>query len=61
MVMRMMPKPLLVFPLPCSTRILQASTKKYIEVDELIGSLDCTHTFWRNCPKAWARSFKGKE
>jgi hypothetical protein len=22
-------------------------------VDGIIGSLDCTHTFWKNCPKAW--------
>jgi len=30
-------------------------------VDGMIGSLDCTHTFWKNCPKAWQGSFKGKE
>jgi len=30
-------------------------------VDGLIGSLDCTHTYWKNCPKAWQQSFKGKE
>jgi len=22
-------------------------------IDGMIGSLDCTHTFWKNCPKAW--------
>jgi hypothetical protein len=27
----------------------------------MIGSLDCTHMFWKNCPKAWQGSFKGKE
>jgi hypothetical protein len=27
----------------------------------MIGSLDCTHTFWKNCPKAWQGSYKGKE
>jgi hypothetical protein len=25
------------------------------------GSLDCTHIFWKNCPKAWRGSYKGKE
>ena len=29
--------------------------------DEMFGSLDCTHTYWKNCPKAWHGSFKGKE
>jgi hypothetical protein len=28
----------------------------------LLVSLDCTHTFWKNCPtKAWQGSYKGKE
>jgi Plant transposon protein len=35
--------------------------RKVHQVDGWIGSLDCTHTFWKNCPKAWAGSFKGKE
>ncbi len=30
-------------------------------VDGMLGSLDCTHTIWKNCPKAWAGSYKGKE
>jgi hypothetical protein len=30
-------------------------------VNGLLGSLDCTHTFWKNCPKAWQGSYKGKE
>ena len=29
--------------------------------DGLFGSLDCTHTYWKNCPKAWQQSYKGKE
>jgi hypothetical protein len=29
--------------------------------DGMIGSLDCTHTSWKNCPKAWLGSYKGKE
>jgi len=31
------------------------------EVDGLFGSLDCSHTYWKNCPKAWQGSYKGKE
>jgi Plant transposon protein len=30
------------------------------KVDGLFGSLDCSHTMWKNCPKAWAGSFTGK-
>jgi Plant transposon protein len=26
----------------------------------LLGSLDCTHTHWKNCPKGWQGSYKGK-
>ena len=27
----------------------------------MFGSLDCTHTYWKNCPKAWNGSYVGKE
>ncbi|KAG7367865.1 plant transposon protein [Nitzschia inconspicua] len=30
------------------------------QVDGLFGSLDCSHTIWKNCPKAWAGSYTGK-
>ncbi len=30
-------------------------------VDGILGSCDCTHTIWKNCPKAWAGSYRGKE
>ena len=31
------------------------------KVDGMLGSLDCSHTWWKNCPKAWQGSFQGKE
>jgi Plant transposon protein len=30
-------------------------------VEGMVGSLDCSHTYWKNCPKAWQGSYKGKE
>ena len=30
-------------------------------VDGMFGSLDCMHTWWKNCPVAWKGSYKGKE
>ena len=30
-------------------------------VPGMIGSLDCTHVFWKNCPVAWQGSQTGKE
>lgn len=30
-------------------------------VNGMFGSIDCTHTYWKNCPKAWQGSFSGKE
>jgi hypothetical protein len=35
--------------------------KEVHHVDGMFGSLDCCHTYWKNCPKAWQGSFKGKE
>ncbi|KAG7350703.1 plant transposon protein [Nitzschia inconspicua] len=28
---------------------------------QMTGSLDCSHTYWKNCPKAWQGSYIGKE
>eukprot|EP00934_Nitzschia_sp_Nitz4_P000628 Nitzschia sp. Nitz4//scaffold40_size135432//298//1969//NITZ4_003224-RA/size135432-augustus-gene-0.28-mRNA-1//-1//CDS//3329551159//628//frame0 len=30
-------------------------------VPGMLGSLDCSHTKWKNCPKAWQGSYQGKE
>ncbi|KAL7481288.1 hypothetical protein ACHAW6_006973 [Cyclotella cf. meneghiniana] len=27
----------------------------------MMGSLDCSRTIWKSCPKAWAGSYQGKE
>ena len=35
--------------------------KNVHKVDGMFGSLDCTHTYWKNCPKGHAGSYYGKE
>jgi hypothetical protein len=42
------------------TKIIQLHNNVH-QTEGLLGSLDCTHTYWKNCPKAWHGSFKGKE
>jgi hypothetical protein len=29
-------------------------------VDGCLGSLDCTHTYWKNCPVAWKGQYSGR-
>ena len=43
---------------------LQWIVKLYKEEHNLDGvfeSLDCSHTYWKNCPKAWHGAYKGEE
>lgn len=35
--------------------------KEVHKVDGMFGSIDCMHTRWKNCPKAWAGQYSGKE
>ena len=48
-------------PTPQDLKSICSLYKSVHGVDGLIGSLDCSHTHWKNCPKAWQGSYKGKE
>jgi hypothetical protein len=51
--------------LRCPTKEDLKNITKLLQVvhgtEGLLGSLDCTHTFWKNSPKGWQGSYKGKE
>jgi hypothetical protein len=54
-------KEFLRLPTAADLRNIVALHKAVHHVDGMLGSLDCSHTFWKNCPKAWQGSYKGKE
>ena len=41
-------------PTPADLRSIVALHKKKYGGDGMFGCLDCMHTYWKNCPKAWA-------
>jgi hypothetical protein len=55
-------KEFLRLPTKDDLKAICALHKSVHKVDGLApGSLDCTHTYWKNCPKAWQGSYQGKE
>ena len=48
-------------PTPADLKAITKLHKMAHEVDGMFGSLDCCHTFWKNCPMGWQGSFQGKE
>ena len=54
-------KEYLRLPTPYDLKSIINLHKTVHGVDGMVGSLDCSHTYWRNCPKAWQGSYKCKE
>lgn len=48
-------------PTPTDLRNIMKLHKAVHGFPGMIGSLDCSHTYWKNCPKAWQGSYMGKE
>jgi Plant transposon protein len=45
-------------PTPKDLKAIITLHKKVHGVEGMLGSMDCTHTYWKNCPTAWQGSFK---
>ena len=54
-------KEFLRLPTATDLKAILALHKTIHGVEGMVGSLDCSHTYWKNCPKAWQGSYKGKE
>ena len=48
-------------PSPRDFRSIDKLHRAVHGVGGMFGSLDCTHTYWKNCLKGWAGSYSGKE
>jgi Plant transposon protein len=48
-------------PSPLDLKNIITLHKAVHQVEGMVGSLDCMHTYWKNCPVGWQQSFKGKE
>ena len=48
-------------PTPADLVSITTLHKKAHGVEGMLGSLDCMHTYWKNCPVGWHQSFQGKE
>ena len=53
-------KEYLRLPTPFDLKQIDKLHRKVHRVPGMYGSLDCMHTFWKNCPKAWQGQYKGK-
>ena len=54
-------KEFLRLPTPADLHSVTTLHQKAHGVNGMIGSLDCMHTYWKNCPVGWQQSFQGKD
>jgi len=48
-------------PTPTDLKNMVKLHRSRHKVDGMIGSIDCCHTHWKNCPTAWQGAYTGKE